>query len=158
MRAHLARARGRLAWLRRDREAGLAALAEAEATVAPLGYPFERARIELEHGQILRRDGQRRAATAKLIAAKAALEALGAVPLLELCIEELEACGVAVKAQARRGSRDELTPRERAVERLAAGGMTNRQIAAELMLSVKTVENHLTHVFAKRGVRSRGDL
>ena len=39
------------------------------------------------------------------------------------------------------------------MERLAAAGMTNRQIAAELMLSVKTVENHLTHVFAKRGVQ-----
>jgi DNA-binding CsgD family transcriptional regulator len=57
-----------------------------------------------------------------------------------------------------RTSRDELTPRERAVARLAASGLTNRQIAAELMLSVKTVENHLTHVFAKRGVRSRAEL
>ena len=107
---------------------------------------------------MLRRDGQRRAATAKLLAAKAAFEALGAAPLLERCVEELEACGVAVTPKARRGSRDDLTPRERAVERLAAAGMTNRQIAAELMLSVKTVENHLTHVFAKRGVRSRAEL
>ena len=158
MRASLARGRGRLGWLRRERDASLEAFAEAEATIASLGYPFEQARIALEYGQVLRRDGQRRAATAKLLAAKAAFDALGAAPLLERCVEELEACGVAVTPQARRGSRDDLTPRERAVERLAAAGMTNRQIAAELMLSVKTVENHLTHVFAKRGVRSRAEL
>jgi DNA-binding CsgD family transcriptional regulator len=155
MRASLARARGRLAWLRRDREPSLAALQEAERLIEPLGFPYEQARIALEHAQVLRRDGQRRAATTRLLAAKVTFEALGATPLLDRCEEELQACGVAPKP---RTSRDELTPRERAVARLAASGLTNRQIAAELMLSVKTVENHLTHVFAKRGVRSRAEL
>jgi DNA-binding CsgD family transcriptional regulator len=155
MRAHLARARGRLAWLRRDRDASLQALAEAEAVIAPLGFPYEQARIAFEYGLLLRRDGQRRAATAQLLAAKATFETLGAAPLLARCVAELEACGVAVKPRA---SWDELTPRERAVARLAADGLSNRQIAGELLLSVKTVENHLTHVFAKRGVRSRAEL
>ncbi|MBE2315803.1 AAA family ATPase [Solirubrobacter sp. CPCC 204708] len=158
MRANLARARGRLAWLRRDRDGALRALAQAQAVIAPLEYPYEQARIALEHGKVLRRDGQRRAATAQLLAAKAAFEALGAAPWIAQCNVELEACGVALSPDGRRGSRDELTPRERAVERLAAAGRTNREIAAELMLSVKTVENHLTHVFAKRGVRSRAEL
>ena len=143
----------------REREESLEAIEEAERDDRAAGHTrSSRRAIALEYGQVLRRDGQRRAATAKLLAAKAVLEALGAAPLLKRCVEELEACGVAVAPQARRASRDDLTPRERAVERLAAAGMTNRQIAAELMLSVKTVENHLTHVFAKRGVRSRADL
>ena len=87
MRASLARGRGRLGWLRRERDASLEAFAEAEATIASLGYPFEQARIALEYGQVLRRDGQRRAATAKLLAAKAAFDALGAAPLLERCVK-----------------------------------------------------------------------
>ena len=93
------------------------------------------------------------------MAARTTFEVLGAAPLLARCEEELEACGVVLTSDAaRRGSRHDLTPRERAVARLAAAGKSNRQIATELMLSVKTVENHLTHVFAKRGVRSRAEL
>jgi DNA-binding CsgD family transcriptional regulator len=51
-----------------------------------------------------------------------------------------------------------LTPAEQAVARLVAGGRSNRQAAAELYVSVKTVEFHLGHIFDKLGIRSRKDL
>jgi DNA-binding NarL/FixJ family response regulator len=52
----------------------------------------------------------------------------------------------------------ELTPMEDRVARLAAAGRTNREIAETLFLSVRTVEHHLSHVYVKRGVRSRTEL
>ena len=51
-----------------------------------------------------------------------------------------------------------LTPQESAVARLVAGGMSNRQVASELFVSVKTVQFHLTHIYAKLGVSSRAEL
>jgi len=51
-----------------------------------------------------------------------------------------------------------LTPAEQAVARLVAAGRTNRQTAAELYVSVKTVEFHLRHIFGKLGIGSRKDL
>ena len=53
---------------------------------------------------------------------------------------------------------DELTPQEEAVAALVAQGRTNRQVAAELFLSPKTVQYHLTRTYAKLGVRSRSEL
>ncbi|MDA0168467.1 AAA family ATPase [Solirubrobacter taibaiensis] len=158
MSVKLARARGRLAWRQRDLEAGLHAFSEALERVSALAMPYERALVELELGQVLRRDGQRKAASEHLLAAKARLQALGAAPHLQRCDAELEASGLRPVRRGDDVSRDALTPRERAVSRLAAAGKSNREIAAELMLSVKTVENHLTRVFAKRGVRSRSEL
>ncbi|WP_385870616.1 helix-turn-helix domain-containing protein [Streptomyces viridiviolaceus] len=51
-----------------------------------------------------------------------------------------------------------LTPQEQAVARLVAAGATNQQAALELFISVKTVQYHLTHVYAKLGIRSRSEL
>ncbi|PZG10630.1 LuxR family transcriptional regulator, partial [Micromonospora craterilacus] len=53
---------------------------------------------------------------------------------------------------------DPLTSRERLVAELAAGGATNAEIAERLVLSVRTVENHLSRAYAKLGITSRGDL
>ena len=53
---------------------------------------------------------------------------------------------------------DALTPQEDAVSSLVATGLTNREVAAELFLSVKTVQFHLTRVYAKMGIRSRAEL
>jgi len=54
--------------------------------------------------------------------------------------------------------RDRLTPQELSIARLVASGRTNRQVAAELVVSVKTVEYHLAYVYGKLGLRSRHQL
>jgi DNA-binding CsgD family transcriptional regulator len=155
--ARLAHARGRLQFARHDHVQAMAALELAHATVEPLGMPYERALIELAQGQVLRRSGERRAAASVLVAAHAGLSGLGARPALQRCEHELAACGLAPSA---RKTRDytALTPQELAVTRLVVSGMTNREVAEELMLSTKTVEFHLSNIYAKLGVRGRSEL
>jgi len=80
--------------------------------------------------------------------------ACGAVPLAERARTELHATG----ARPRGAARNALTPSERRVAELARAGRTNKHIAAELYVSVGTVETHLRHVFQKLGVRSRAEL
>ena len=113
--------------------------------------PFERAQVELAYGQALRRGGKRRAAATQLQAARDRFAALRAVPFLERCERELRGCGL---TPARRSDfdPDKLTAQEQAVARLVAVGMSNRQVAAELFVSVKTVQFHLTHIYAKLGI------
>ena len=155
--ARLAHARGRLDFARHDVAGAAASLEHASAKVEPLGMPFEQGLIELTHGQVLRRSGERRAAAAALLAAQQRLGELDAQPSLQRCEAELSACGL---APAARKTHDytALTPRELAVTRLVVSGMTNREVAEELMLSTKTVEFHLGHVYAKLGVRTRSEL
>lgn len=71
--------------------------------------------------------------------------------------EELRAAGARPRRRAVRGA-DALTPSEARIARLAADGMTNREIAAHLFLTVKTVETHLANVFGKLEVSSRRQL
>ena len=155
--ARLAHARGRLDFARHDVASAAASLEHASAQVEPLGMPFEQGLIELTHGQVLRRSGERRAAAAALLAAQLRLGELDAQPSLQRCEAELSACGL---APAARKTHDytALTPRELAVTRLVVTGMTNREVAEALMLSTKTVEFHLGHVYAKLGVRTRSEL
>ena len=82
---------------------------------------------------------------------------LRARPYVERCEQELAACGL---APAKRSVFDpsRLTAQELAVARLVAVGMSNRQVAAELFISIKTVQFHLTHIYAKLGVSSRAEL
>jgi DNA-binding CsgD family transcriptional regulator len=155
--ARLARARGRLELARDDLGRAAGALADAQAALAPLGMPYEQALVELTQALLLRRAGERRAAAAQLMTAHARLARLQARPALERCERELAACGL---APAARRSHDyaALTPQELAVTRLVVSGLTNREAAAELMLSTKTVEFHLSHAYTKLGVRSRSEL
>ena len=155
--ARIAHARGRLDFARHDVASAIASLEDAWAKVEPLGVPFEQGLIELTQGQVLRRSGERRAAAAALLAAQRRLGELDAQPALHRCEAELSACGL---APAARKTRDytALTPRELAVTRLVVSGMTNREVAEELMLSTKTVEFHLGHVYAKLGIRTRSQL
>jgi DNA-binding CsgD family transcriptional regulator len=67
------------------------------------------------------------------------------------------ACGLA-PAKRRDGDWERLTPQELCVARLAASGLSNRELAAELMVSVKTVEFHLSHAYRKLAVGSRKEL
>ena len=155
--AKLARARGRTDAALGRRESAAAAFERALAHIEPLGMPYDRALIEFAHGQFLRRNGRRRAAADQLSRARDTFAALEARPALERCERELEACGL---KPSKRGTNEppELTPQEQAVARLVATGRTNREVAGELLLSVKTVEVHLTRIYAKLGVSSRSQL
>ncbi|MCK2212623.1 helix-turn-helix transcriptional regulator [Actinomadura sp. ATCC 31491] len=119
--------------------------------------PFEEARIQLAYGTFLRRRGRRAAAAEHLEAAQLTLSRLGALPYLEQCDLELAASGRAVlrpQDTARLG----LTPQEHTVAVLISKGLTNRQAARKLVLSVKTVEYHLSHIYTKLGITSRTAL
>ena len=155
--ARLARVRGRLEAARGRAGEAEAAFGEAADELERLGLPFHRALVELAHGQVLRRVGQRRAAAERLSVARELLVGLGARPFVERCEQELAACGL---APAKRGVFDpsRLTAQELAVARLVAVGMSNRQVASELFISIKTVQFHLTHIYAKLGVGSRAEL
>jgi DNA-binding CsgD family transcriptional regulator len=117
---------------------------------------FERARTALCFGERLRRRGLRREARRQLGAALEAFEACGALPWADRARVELRASGR--RLQSRDGSRHTLTPQELQVARLVAEGRTNRDVAATLFVTPKTVEFHLTRIYRKLGVRSRSEL
>jgi DNA-binding CsgD family transcriptional regulator len=113
--------------------------------------PFERARTLLVQGQILRRQKQKRRARAALDEALAVFERLGAVLWAERTRGEL------ARVAARRAP-DELSATERRVAELAASGLTNGAIAAEVFLTRKAVEANLARAYRKLGIRSRAQL
>ncbi|QCX75537.1 Putative HTH-type transcriptional regulator [Streptomyces sp. YIM 121038] len=123
------------------------------------GRPFEQARTRLLFGEWLRRAGRRSEARAPLRAALDAFEQIGAAPWAGRARAELRATG---ESRARQGGGrvplERLTPQERQVVRLAAAGMTNRDIGAQLFLSPRTVGYHLYNAYPKLGVSSRGEL
>lgn len=154
--ARLARARGRVELAAGRPESARSAFARALEAISTVPAPFERARIEFAGGQAMRRGGKRRHAVELLLAARETFDRLGAVPYVQRCDAELAEAGLAT---ARPGApRFDLTSQEHVVGRLAADGLSNREIAAELVVSVKTIEYHLRNVFAKLGVTSRRQL
>jgi DNA-binding CsgD family transcriptional regulator len=155
--ARLARARGRVEAALGRHERAEAAFERSLAHIEPLGMPYDEALIRLAHGQFLRRNNQRRAAAEELSKARDVLVELDARPALERCERELVACGLK-PAKRDPAARAELTPQEQAVAQLVATGRSNRDVAAELLLSVKTVEVHLTRIYAKLGISSRAQL
>jgi DNA-binding CsgD family transcriptional regulator len=119
--------------------------------------PFERARTELCFGERLRRARRRSDARGPLRRALAGFEALAATPWIDRTSAELRATG----ERARRRTPDtaeRLTPQELQVAQLIAEGATNREAAAALFVTPKTIETHLGHVYRKLGVRSRVEL
>ena len=155
--ARMARARGRVEAAARRPEQAEAAFARALDAANRVGYPFERARVELAAAQFLRRAGQRRRAADLLQTAHGTFTALGATPWAERCRVELSASGLRPPPRNDR-DRTDLTSQELVVARLAAAGRTNREIAGELVVSVKTVEYHLRNAFQKLGVARRRQL
>src|SRR6478609_4363036 len=155
--ARLARSRGVLEAAAGRTGNAEAAFARALAATDGLAVPFERARIELAAGRFLRRVGQRRRAADLLTAAQERFTALGASPYLERCNAELAASGL---TPTKRNGRDRagLTSQELVVARLAAQGLSNRRIADQLVVSIKTIEYHLRNAFGKLGVTSRRQL
>jgi len=119
-------------------------------------WPFELARVQLAHGERLRRLRRTRDARSQLAAARDGFERLGALPWARRAATELGATGA--KRQRVTGSGACLTLHEREVARLAATGMTNREIAAKLYVSPRTVSAHLYRIFPKLGITSRAAL
>lgn len=137
-----------------------------EAAIAAPGaerWPFDWARICLAYGERLRRAKAGGAAREHLDAALGTFERLGAAPWSARAANELRASGIPVKPLRPVESEDQdrhalLTPQERVAAQLAATGLTNKQIAARLFLSPRTVAAHLRSVFRKLNVTSRGGL
>ncbi|WP_344255134.1 LuxR C-terminal-related transcriptional regulator [Terrabacter carboxydivorans] len=154
--ARLCGARGRWHGARGDLDAARESFDRALALLEPLPLTYDRARVCFAYGQTLRRAGRRAQADAVISVARESYAALGARTYVERCDRELAAGGVNVLRVHREF--DELTPQEEAVATLVARGRTNREVAAELFLSVKTVQYHLTRTYAKLGVRSRSEL
>jgi DNA-binding CsgD family transcriptional regulator len=119
--------------------------------------PFDRARTELVYGEFLRREKRRTDARVHLRAALSAFEQLRAEPWAERAGNELRASGETARRRDATTSED-LTPQELQIARLVAEGQSNKEVAARLFLSPRTVEYHLRKVFAKLGIASRADL
>lgn len=146
-----ARCRGLLLAARGDLDGAAAATAEALRHHENLEMPFERGRTLLAYGQILRRRKERREARVILDEALSEFAALGAPIWADRAREEQK------RIPVRRGQAG-LTATEEEIARLAAAGLTNRQIAERAFVSRKTVEANLSRVYDKLGVHSRTQL
>jgi DNA-binding CsgD family transcriptional regulator len=151
-RAVAARYRGLLAASDGDFQGAFASLDLALKEHERLPMPFELGRTMLVLGTIRRRAKQKRPAREALEEALAIFERLGAPLWAERARAELARIG------GRRSVAGKLTGAEARVAKLAAAGRTNREIADALFMSVRTVEAHLSHAYAKLGVRSRTEL
>lgn len=115
------------------------------------------ARAQLLYGEWLRREGRRKDAREQLREAHELFVAIGMEAFAERARGELAATGERVRKRTVE-TRDELTPQERHIARLARDGLSNPDIGARLFLSPRTVEWHLRKVFAKLGIHSRHEL
>ena len=136
---------------RRRRATRRSLLEQAVAQHEAVGDPFGRARALLALGIVRRRARQKRAARDAIEAALAGFEQLGAATWVEKARAELGRIGGRTREEG-------LTAAERRVAALVAEGRTNREVAAALFLGERTVASHLTHIYAKLGVRSRTEL
>jgi DNA-binding CsgD family transcriptional regulator len=117
----------------------------------------ELARAHLLYGEWLRREGRRVDAREQLRAAHEQLNSIGMEAFAERARGELLATGEKVRKRTPE-TRDELTPQERQIAKLASDGLSNPEIGMRLFISPRTVEYHLSKVFPKLGVSSRREL
>ena len=136
---------------------GLALLAEAVQILERARAPVELARALTDHGAALRRAGQRGQARTQLERGLDLAHHWGARRIASRARAELVAAGAKPRRDAMTG-RDALTASELRVARLAAEGMTNREIAQALFITTKTAAVHLTHVYRKLAISRRGQL
>jgi DNA-binding CsgD family transcriptional regulator len=149
--ASVTRCRGLVAAASGDVQAAPELLGQAIAEHVQVGDPFGAARARLALGMVRRRARQKSSARAATAAALEGFESLGATCWAERARAELGQIGGRTRQEG-------LTPAERRVASLVADGRTNREIAAALFLSERTVASHLTHIYAKLGLRSRTEL
>lgn len=151
--------------LARGQPGDAAATADAAAAQAAASQlPEDELDARLIAGRARIAAGDRDGGLSELQRVAVAAGRAGAGALRDAAARELRRAGTRVAAEARRaadgrsGGADGLTARERDVAELVARGRTNREVAAALFLSEKTVENNLSRIYAKLGVRSRSDL
>jgi DNA-binding CsgD family transcriptional regulator len=149
--AHVVRCRGLVAAAEGALDPARSFLEQAVARHERVGDPYGSARAQLALGVVRRRGRQKRSAADAMQAALTGFEKLGAATWVERARGELGCMG---------GRRREegLTSAELRVAALVAEGRTNREVAAALFLGERTVASHLTHIYAKLGVRSRTEL
>ncbi|MGH2456415.1 MAG: LuxR C-terminal-related transcriptional regulator, partial [Candidatus Limnocylindria bacterium] len=150
--ATAARCRGLLAAARSDLVFAVEALESALVLHDAGAQPFERARTLLALGGVRRRAKQKRQAREALSDALDAFESLGARLWAEKARHELDQIG------GRRSEGAALTATEQQLAGLVARGLSNREVAASLYVTVHTVEGHLTTIYRKLGIRSRTQL
>jgi DNA-binding CsgD family transcriptional regulator/tetratricopeptide (TPR) repeat protein len=147
-----ARCRGLLTAAEGDLDGALSELEEALSQQELTGSPFDKGRALLALGSVQRRARRRGPARLSLEGAQKTFEQLGARLWAAKARAELTRIGGRLPASG------ELTPSEHQVAGLAAEGRSNKEIAAALSITPRTVEGHLTHVYAKLGLRSRAQL
>jgi DNA-binding CsgD family transcriptional regulator len=141
----------------REGELALEVFEEAVETLGSSQAALDRATALVEFGAALRRCGRRRDARAPLREGLELAERCGAQVLAARALREANVAGARPRRTALHGA-EALTTRERQVATLAAEGLSNRQIAEHLVVTVKTVEWHLKNSYLKLGVRSRKEL
>ncbi len=146
------RCRGLLRATRGETAAALELLHRALVEHQRLPMPFEEARTRLLLGSVLRRAGYRNDARRELEAARVMFDRLGTPIQAGQASAELGRIG------GRRRQEHELTHVEQRIADLAAAGQTNREVAAAMFMSVRTVESHLGRIYRKLGIRSRTEL
>ena len=146
-----ARGRGLIAAAEGELETALTWLEEALREHERMEGPFERGRTLLAQGAVLRRARHWRAARESLAAALAVFEEIEAPLWAAKARSELRRVGGRSAALG-------LTPTEQRVAQLVASGRSNKEVAAELFVTVRTVESNLSRIYVKLGVRSRTEL
>jgi DNA-binding NarL/FixJ family response regulator len=139
--------------LRGDLETASKAFEQALEAHAGTSHPFELARSELYYGTTLRRAKHRGEARRVIARALERFETLGAAEWAKRAQGELARTGAGQHAGG-----SELSPTERRVAELVASGQSNKEVAAALFVSVRTVEANLSKIFRKLGIESRSEL
>jgi DNA-binding CsgD family transcriptional regulator len=146
-----------LALLADNEDEATAQFEEALRLGSDVARPLDLARIQLLYGEHLRRLRRRTDARVHLRAALDGFERLRADPWAERARAELRATGETARRRDP-STVSQLTPQELQVARLVSEGMSNKEIAAQLFLSPRTIDSHLRNVFSKLGITSRTQL
>jgi ATP/maltotriose-dependent transcriptional regulator MalT len=139
------------------RPANVDLLREAVAVLEPSEIRLEHARALVDLGATLRRLGYRQDARTPLAEGLEMAHRCGAAPLTERARTELAATGARPRRVERSGT-DSLTASELRVAQLAAAGLSNREIAQQLFVTMRTISTHLTHTYTKLGIERRDQL
>lgn len=134
---------------------GLKAFEMALGSTDSESWPFDYARVQLAYGSRLRRDLRIKESRIILHAALATFEAIGASPWTVRARAELRAAREKLGGP---GMMPSLTPQEWTIAELAAGGLSNKEIGAQLYLSPRTVGGHLYRIYPKLGITTRAAL